>query len=462
MRPAPLPLVTLLHAALARTAPAHLPARRCLRTFARLPTTPAPSIIRRSLPLRSFHASAPLRKDLYEVLGVSKTAEQKDIKSAYYTLAKKYHPDANPGNKEAAKRFQEISEAYSVLSNESERARYDRNPSGMNEQGGFDANNFRDMSGFGSPEDLFAHLFGGRANSFGGGFGFNNMRSQHIETSVNLSFEESVQGCAKNVEYKGQIACEPCKGSGGKDGKPSKSKCTKCNGSGYEIGTMNGFLQYRTACSRCQGSGQSISNPCPSCSGRGSSAGTRKVMLDIPPGVSDGMQLQVTDGPSDQNLVIVHVKVRPSPVFKRQNDDAFTEVPVSLAQAVLGGSMTVKGLYGDLTLKIAAGTQPGAYARFSSKGFMNVSSGRRGDHIVKYNIKLPEKLSAEQKELMTRWAVTEQNRVGAVNEVPETSSSSTCSPAAATGGLFNKVRDLFGGNADKGSESEGQGKEKTK
>eukprot|EP00042_Codosiga_hollandica_P026089 m.121002 g.121002 ORF g.121002 m.121002 type:complete len:333 (-) comp52089_c0_seq40:1279-2277(-) len=263
MRPAPLPLVTLLHAALARTAPAHLPARRCLRTFARLPTTPAPSIIRRSLPLRSFHASAPLRKDLYEVLGVSKTAEQKDIKSAYYTLAKKYHPDANPGNKEAAKRFQEISEAYSVLSNESERARYDRNPSGMNEQGGFDANNFRDMSGFGSPEDLFAHLFGGRANSFGGGFGFNNMRSQHIETSVNLSFEESVQGCAKNVEYKGQIACEPCKGSGGKDGKPSKSKCTKCNGSGYEIGTMNGFLQYRTACSRCQGSGQSISNPCP-------------------------------------------------------------------------------------------------------------------------------------------------------------------------------------------------------
>jgi molecular chaperone DnaJ len=355
------------------------------------------------------------KRDYYEVLGAERTATAGELKKLYRKLALKYHPDRNPGDKAAESSFKEAAEAYDVLSNEEKKARYDRfGHAGL--QGGAGFANTEDI--FGAFGDMFADLFG-----FGGGGGGGRRRGgrngprqgSDVRFDLSIEFEEAVQGATKEVTLQRSEECEVCDGDGGKAGTEPIA-CPTCRGRG-EVIQQQAFLQVRTTCPSCRGAGRSYAEKCSVCAGRGRTAADRKLSVNIPAGVDDGMQLRlagegeggVRGGPPGD--LYVFIRVKPHELFERHGDDIACRIPVPYAVAALGGSITVPTLDGQEEVKIKAGTQPNELLRLPGRGAPNVRSGRKGDQILAVQIRVPTKLTDRQRELLAELAVIEGNSI---------------------------------------------------
>lgn len=353
------------------------------------------------------------KRDFYEVLGVDKNASEAEIKKAYRQAAKKYHPDLNPGDKEAEVKFKEAAEAYEVLSDADKKARYDQfghagvDPN-FNAGGGF-GGGFGGFD-FGDLGDIFGQFFGG---GFGGGGGRRSnpnapKRGRDCETVINLSFEEAAKGCTKEVAYQKIDSCKECGGSGAKKGT-SKKTCSKCGGSGKINVTQRtpfGVVSTQATCDACRGAGSIIDSPCPDCNGTGRIRSTVKRNIDIPAGIDDGQTLNVrgagdsgiNGGPAGDLRIIV--SVRPHPIFERDGFDVYCTIPITFTEAALGAEIIVPTLDGKVKFNIHEGTQPGDEFKLSGKGIQRLNARGRGDQYVKINIEVPRNLSKESKEAL--------------------------------------------------------------
>ena len=360
---------------------------------------------------------AESKRDYYEVLGVPKTADDATIKKAYRTLAKKYHPDANPGDAEAEKKFKEASEAYSILSDPEKRKQYDQfghaafdggagGGAGYGGFGGFDGADMGDIFG-----DIFGDFFGGRSSR--GGSRYNGpMRGANVQTSVRLSFEEAIFGCEKEIEINFKEECASCHGTGAKAGT-SKETCSKCNGKGkimYTQQTMFGTMQNVQTCPDCGGTGQIIKEKCPDCGGTGYVASKKKISVSIPAGIDNGQSVRIREkgepgvngGPRGD--LLVEVVVSRHPIFQRQDMHIFSTVPITFAQAALGGTIKIDTVDGPYEYTLKPGTQTDTTIRLKGKGVPTLRNKNiRGTHIVKFVVQVPEKLNAAQKEALRKF-----------------------------------------------------------
>ena len=344
------------------------------------------------------------KRDYYEVLGVDKKASLDDIKKAYRTLAKKYHPDLNPGDKEAEEKFKEVNEAYEVLSDETKRSQYD--------QFGFagdQASGFQGFEGFQGtdPFDIFSRFFGG---SFGGGRRRDPnapREGRDLEQSITLDFEEAFNGCKKTIKVTADEECPTCGGTGAFS-KNNIQNCTRCGGRGSINVTQDsifGRIQTQTYCPNCGGKGKIIDKKCEKCYGKGRIKKTKDITIDIPAGIADGMSMRVqgkgeagfNGGPNGDLYVSIHV--RPSKYFTRSGDDIILEVPISFSQAALGDAIDVPTVNSAVSLKIPAGTQTGTKFRLRGKGAKNVRTGVVGDQYVIVKVVTPTNLSADDKKI---------------------------------------------------------------
>ena len=349
------------------------------------------------------------KRDYYEVLGLQKGASEDEIKKAFRKMAMKYHPDKNPGDKEAEEKFKEVNEAYSVLSDPDKKSKYDRfghagvDPNGMGGAGfggGF--------SGFGGFEDIF-DMFGG---AFGGGFGGTNRRSANqprkgrdIQKAITITFEEAAFGTSKKIELAKFVSCPTCKGEGTKPGS-SKKTCTKCGGSGQisqAQRTPFGQFQTVTTCDMCGGSSKIIEEACPECKGQGKLRKNVTISVDIPAGVDNESVIPIrgqgepgTNGGPAGDLYIV-LNVKPHKIFKRSGADLYLEIPITFDQAALGAEIVVPTLEGKVSYKIPAGTQPGTTFRLKDKGVKYTKREAKGDLYVKVSLEVPTKLNHKQK-----------------------------------------------------------------
>ena len=360
------------------------------------------------------------KRDYYEVLGVPKTASDDEIKSAYRKLAKKYHPDLNPGDKAAEEKFKEVGEAYEILSDKDKRARYDQfghagvDPNyGAGAGGGFGG-------GFGGGVDLgdlFGDLFGGGFGGFGGGRRANPnapRKGGDIRVSLVLSFMEAVHGCTKTVSVNRQDTCPECGGTGAAKGT-SPETCPDCHGSGYvtvQQRTPFGVMQSSQPCSRCGGKGKIIKSPCSKCHGSGKTATKKTLEVSIPKGIDDDQSFALrgmgdagaNGGPAGD--VIVMVTVRPSEVFQRDGYDVWVTVPITYSQAVLGDSITVPSIDGKVEYTVPEGTQSGTTFRLRGKGIQYLNGRGRGDMYVKCEVEIPKKLNKAQRDALKKFEGT--------------------------------------------------------
>ena len=336
--------------------------------------------------------------DYYEVLGVGKDAQTAEIKSAYRKMALKYHPDRNAGDKEAEENFKKINEAYEVLSDAKKRALYDRyGHDGLNQNAGFG-------SGFSGFEDIFSSFF---SQGFGSGRSdrANEERySPDIEQELHLSFMEAAFGCKKDIQYSYLSPCEPCKGTGSKDGE--LITCAKCKGQG-QILIRHGFLNVAKTCDACHGSGSSVKNPCKSCKGKGYEEKKAKQSIKIPEGVDDKMHMRVQEGGNilkngfrGDLYVLLHVA--PLKGFKRQGSNVFTQVPVFFTEAALGSSIKIKTLRGERELKLEQGSKDAQRFIIENEGIKDVHSGQMGAMVVEISVRFPKRLNEEQKKLLEK------------------------------------------------------------
>lgn len=350
------------------------------------------------------------KRDYYEVMGVSKGASDDEIKKAFRKLAKQYHPDLNPDNKEAEKNFKEVNEAYEVLSDKDKRARYDQFG-----HAGVDPSYSAGAAGgspFGQDIDL-----GDIFNSFFGGFGGNGgarsnpnapRRGSDLEATVNISFEEAAKGCSKQVSYQNISTCKECNGGGAAKGTSPKT-CSACGGTGQvriNQRTPFGVVQTARACDACRGKGKIIEKPCTTCGGTGRVKTKRTVDVEIPAGISDDRILKVgghgnagiNGGPYGD--LHVYVNVRPHPIFERRGDDVWCDIPITFTQATLGAELTVPTLDGKVVYTIHEGTQPNDVFKLKGKGIPHLGGRGRGDQFVRVTIEVPKNLSSKQKELL--------------------------------------------------------------
>ena len=346
------------------------------------------------------------KRDYYEVLGVSKGASDSELKSAYRKLAKKYHPDMNPGDAEAEKMFKEASEAYAVLSDPDKRRQYDQFGhaafDGSGGGGGFDFSgmDFSDIFG-----DIFGSFFGG-----GGGRASNGpMKGANLRAAVHVTFEEAAFGCEKQIEITLKDECESCHGSGAKAGT-SKETCTKCGGKGRVMVTQQslfGMVQNVTTCPDCHGSGQIIKTPCPDCHGSGYIPKKKKIAVSIPAGIDNGQCVRIRDkgepgrngGPRGD--LLVEVIVNRHPIFQRRDFDIYSSAPISFAQAALGGEAIIDTLDGQVSYEVKPGTQTDTQIRFRGKGIPSLRNKNvRGDHYVTLVVQVPTDLSKDAKEAL--------------------------------------------------------------
>ncbi|XP_054462963.1 dnaJ heat shock protein family (Hsp40) member A3a isoform X2 [Anoplopoma fimbria] len=366
----------------------------------------------------SFHTSATARskQDFYQILGVPRAATQKEIKKAYYQMAKKYHPDTNKEDPQAKEKFAQLAEAYEVLSDEGKRKQYDTYGST-----GFDAGQAgggqRSWSGQSSnvdPEELFRKIFG----EFPGGRGFGDFNAifeQPQEYYMELTFTQAAKGVNKEFSVNIEAACEHCDGKGHEPGTKVQH-CNSCNGSGMETVTTGPFVM-RSTCRRCGGKGTVISTPCRSCRGAGQTKQKKTVTVPVPAGVEDGQAVRMPVGKKE---VFITFRVQKSPVFRREGADIHSDLFVSVAQAILGGTAKSQGLYETLNLSIPAGIQTDQRIRLSGKGIARISGYGYGDHYVHVKIKVPKILTDRQKALLTSYAEDEAEVEGTVNGVTTT------------------------------------------
>lgn len=354
---------------------------------------------------------AETKRDYYEVLGVDKNADAAKIKSAYRKLAKKYHPDVNPGDEEAEKKFKEASEAYAVLSDDEKRRQYDQYGhaafDGSAGAGGFDFNgaDFSDIFG-----DIFGDLFGGGGRR--GGRNQGPMKGSNLRKSVRITFEEAVFGCEKELDVILKDSCPTCKGTGAKPGT-SPETCPKCGGKGQVVYTQQSFfgmVQNVQTCPNCQGSGKIIKEKCSDCGGSGYVSNKKKISVTIPAGIDNGQCVRIREkgepgingGPRGD--LLVEVVVSRHPIFERQDMHLFSTVPITYAQAALGADVKVKTVDGDVVYTVAPGTKTGTKVRLRGKGVPSVRNKQvRGDHYVTLVIQTPEHLSAEAKEALKKF-----------------------------------------------------------
>lgn len=355
------------------------------------------------------------KRDYYEVLGVDRGADEDTIKKAYRKLAKQYHPDMNPGDKEAEKKFKEASEAYAVLSDGQKRQQYDQfghaafdqgsGAGGFGGFGGFDFNGGDMGDIFG---DIFGDLFGGgRGRSRGGSRG--PMRGANLRAVINISFEEAVFGSDKFIELNLKEACAVCGGTGAKQGT-SPETCPKCNGDGRVFMTqqsMFGTIRSEQVCPECQGSGKIIKEKCADCRGTGYVTKKTKIKVSVPAGIDNGQSIRIrdkgepgTDGGPRGDL-LVEVRVARHPIFQRNDMNIYSTEPITFAQAALGGKMRIKTVDGEVEYEVKAGTQTDSKVRLKGKGVPSLrNKQRRGDHYVTLVVQTPGKLSKEAKKAL--------------------------------------------------------------
>ncbi|CAL0335152.1 unnamed protein product [Lupinus luteus] len=355
-------------------------------------------------PSRSFHGSAPLAKDFYDVLGVSKNSSASEIKKAYYGLAKKLHPDTNKDDPEAEKKFQEVSLAYEVLKDEEKRQQYDQvgHDAFVNQQStGFDGN-----SGFNPFEQIF------RDHDFAKSFFHQNIGGEDVKAFIELSFMEAVQGCTKTVTFQTDVLCNTCGGSGVPPGTRPET-CKRCKGSGVTYVQAGPFRMEHT-CGACKGTGKIVSSFCKSCRGAKVTKGTKSVKLDIMPGMDSNEILKVyrsggadPDGNHPGDLYVT-IKVREDPVFRREGSNIHVDAVLSITQAILGGTIQVPTLTGDVVLKVRPGTQPGQKVVLKKKGIKTKNSYTFGDQYVHFNVSIPTNLTERQRELIEEFSKEEQ------------------------------------------------------
>lgn len=351
------------------------------------------------------------KRDYYEILGVRKDADSSEIKKAYRQAAFKFHPDKNQGDKESEEKFKEASEAYEVLSDPQKRQLYDSYG-----HAGLEGAGFRGFSGvddvFSSFGSIFEEFFGGRMGGGGFDFGFGGGRGKRnrarggsdLRHDIAISFEESAFGVEKEISLTKQEICTACKGSGAAEGT-NRDTCPTCRGSG-NVAHSQGFFMIQTTCPKCHGEGSVISKPCGECRGHGRVRASKKLKVKVPPGVEDGMRLILrgegeageNGGPAGDLYVVVEINHHN--LFNRDGDQVMMELPISFPQAALGTKLIVPTLYGNEEIEIPAGIESGEQIRLKGKGFPNVHSKKKGDHVVTVFVKTPKKLSKKQKELL--------------------------------------------------------------
>ena len=359
---------------------------------------------------------AETKRDYYEVLGVPKDADEAALKKAYRVLAKKYHPDANPGDKEAEAKFKEASEAYSVLSDPEKRRKYDQfghaafegGAGGAGGYGGFDFNGADMGDIFG---DIFGDFFGGGRSAYGRSSN-GPMRGANLRTGVRITFEEAIFGCEKEIELTLKDECPKCHGTGAKPGT-SPVTCPKCNGKGKIVYTQQSFfgqVQNVQTCPDCRGTGKVVKEKCPDCYGTGYISSKKKIQVKIPAGIDNGQSIRIagkgepgTNG-GERGDLLVEVTVSRSPVFMRQETSIFSTVPISFATAALGGPIKIKTVDGEVEYEVKPGTQTDTKVRLRGKGVPSLRNKNiRGDHYVTLVVTVPEKLNEEQKEALKRF-----------------------------------------------------------
>jgi len=355
------------------------------------------------------------KRDYYEVLGVNKGASADDIKRAYRRMAMKYHPDKNPGDKEAEGKFKECAEAYEVLSDPQKRKRYDQfghsglKGAGMHDFSRMNVEDIFSMFGF---DDFFGDIFGRRSHRERRS---SPSRGFDLETTVELTLKNVAEGVEKTIEFTRQDTCPDCNGSGCAKGS-QPSKCPGCGGSG-QVARGGGFFQMVSSCPRCKGTGQVITDPCKKCKGTGRIARKRSVNVKIPAGVHEGQGVRVVGegepgrqgGPRGD--LYCYVKIKPHEFLQRNGNDLIAVIPISFTQAALGTRIEVPSLNGTKQLKIPAGTQYGNIFRIRNEGLPNINTGRKGDQLVQVTIETPVKLSTKQKELLREFAKTENKTI---------------------------------------------------
>ena len=386
------------------------------------------------------------KRDYYEVLGVGRDADDAALKKAYRNVAKKYHPDMNPGDKEAEKKFKEASEAYAVLSDAEKRRQYDQfghaafeGGAGGGGFGGFDFGgaDFSDIFG-----DIFGDLFGGggrrsgRANQ-------GPMKGMNIRKGVRITFEEAVFGCEKEIEVVLKDPCPKCNGTGAKPGT-SPETCSKCGGKGQVVYTQQSFfgtVQNVQTCPDCHGTGKIIREKCPDCSGSGFISSRKKISVSIPAGLDNGQSVRIREkgepgvngGPRGD--LLVEVAVSRHPIFQRQDMHIFSTAPISFAQAALGAEVKIKTVDGEVLYTVKPGTKTDTKVRLRGKGVPSVRNSQvRGDHYVTLVIQTPEKLSAEAKEALRRF----DELTGNTLNIPEENKTKPKKK-----GFMNKMKEAF-------------------
>ena len=380
------------------------------------------------------------KRDYYEVLGLQKGASDDDIKKAYRKMAKKYHPDVHPGDKDAEMKFKEVNEAYEVLGNAEKKAKYDQfGHAAFDQNAGFGGGG----AGFGGMDfdmgDIFGSMFG-----FGGGGRRSNgpMRGNDIGMDIKVTFNEAVFGAKKDIQATVVDTCETCGGTGSRPGSHAET-CQKCNGTGQERVVQQSIFGSMTSvrtCTACGGSGKIIKDPCPGCGGKGRVRKQKKFEVNIPKGIDNGQTIRLA-GKGDAGVrggspgdLLITVYVKPDNYFVRKGTNIFCDVPISFVQAALGDTITVKTIDGDQTITIKPGTQPDTVQTIRGKGVFNVRNPRmRGDQIITLKVKVPTSLTAKQKELLREFG----------QETGDIPNSGGGAEKEEKKGFFDKMKEVF-------------------
>lgn len=359
------------------------------------------------------------KRDYYEVLGVPRDADDAALKKAYRVLAKKYHPDTNPGDKDAEAKFKEASEAYAVLSDPQKRQQYDQfghaafeNGGGPGGAGGFDFSDMGDIFG-----DIFGDLFGGGGRRRAGN---GPMRGANVRVSVRVTFEEAVFGCEKELELTLKDPCPTCGGSGAKPGT-SPVTCTKCGGKGqvtYTQQSLFGMVRNVQTCPECNGKGKIIKDRCSACYGTGFVSNRKKIQVSIPAGIDDGQSIRIRgkgepgENGGERGDLLVEVAVSRSPIFQRQDTTIYSTVPISFTDAALGNTIRIKTVDGEVEYDVKPGTQTDTKVRLKGKGVPSIRNSQiRGDHYVTLVVTVPEHLNDAQREALIAFEAAMNNGV---------------------------------------------------